>query len=341
VSLSLIGLLLLSAAPPPDCEVAPGEIMERTEAHMGTYATLRVRIPERGPACDVVDKTMSESFAEVARLEQLLSEWRQGTELTAVNNAAGGTPVAVSDEVFALVERAFDYAARSDGAFDPTFASLWGLWTFGEDGVHTLPDPAEVERRRALVGWRAVKLDPQRKTVHLPTTGMKLGLGGIAKGWAVDKVVARLRAAGAHDFVVQLGGETFVEGELRPGASKVALRDPRGAGPFATLTWQGAVNTSGDYERFFMQDGVRYHHIIDPATARPAVRTRSATVLARDATSADALATAVFVLGPEQGIALVESLPGVEAIVVAADNRVWLSSGVPDDLELVPPSDGV
>jgi thiamine biosynthesis lipoprotein len=333
-------LALLIAAAPPACDRAPEGWFERAERHMGTYVRVGFAVPRADLDCQALDVMAATAFAEFARLEDLLSEWREGTQLAAVNAAAGERGVVVDEELFSLIERARDFAARSHGAFDPTFAALWGLWTFGDDGVNAVPDQAELERRRALIGWERIVVDPDTRSVFLPEAGMKIGLGGIAKGYAVDRAVDRLRDAGIDDLIVQAGGETFLAGRPRGRAPQAGVRDPRGPGPFAIVEHAGAINTSGDYERFFVVDGVRYHHLIDPATARPARRARSATVLADDATTADALATAVFVLGPVRGMALIEATDGAEAIVVGADNRIWLSSGVPDGVELQPPSDG-
>jgi thiamine biosynthesis lipoprotein len=326
-------------SPEPDCKSSLSGAIDRAEPHMGTIVRLRILVTDDGPECAALDDAMGRAFLEIARLERLLSEWKPGTELTAVNNAAGEAPVVVSAEVLDLVMRSLHFAELTDGAFDPTFAALWGLWTFGEDGVNRPPDAAELEQRRRLVDWRKVRVDRDKSTIFLPEPGMKIGLGGIAKGYAADRVAEVLRAAGVDNYVLHLGGETVIRDVSWDGDVRAGIRDPRGPGTFAFFTWQGAVNTSGDYERFFRHEGVRYHHIIDPATARPARKTRSATVLSGSATDADALATALFVLGPERGLALIERLPDTEAVVVGADNRVWLSSGVPADLQLSAPTD--
>jgi thiamine biosynthesis lipoprotein len=245
--------------------------------------------------------------------------------------------VPVPAELVDLLEVALSFSARTEGAFDPTFAAMWGLWTFGDDGVRALPDPAEVARRLPLVDATKVAVDREAGTVFLPEPGMKLGLGGIAKGWATDRAVAILRAHGLHDFAVQAGGELFVAGGHGDRPWWVGVRDPRGDGPFARVRLSDAAfDTSGDYERFFEVDGVRYHHIVDPETGWPARASRSATVLAPDATTADALSTALFVLGPERGKAVLAAhFPGVEAVWVDAGGRVAATNGLSGRLEVL------
>lgn len=303
---------------------------------MGTRIEIAVWTGDRS----AVGPALVKAFAEFDRIEQMASEWREGSELTRVNRAAGENAVVVSDELFALIQQALSWAERTDGAFDPTFAALWGLWTFGNDGVNRLPDAAEVERRRKLIDYRKVEIDEEQHSVFLPERGMKLGLGGIAKGYATDVVAKQLRAAGFADFVIKAGGELYAAGKRGDRAWRVGIQDPRGDDPFAALDLSDAAfDTSGDYERYFMADGARYHHIIDPATGYPARRSRSVTVLASTAMAADALSTALFVMGPERALALVESDPGLEAVIVAADNSVHVSGGLTDRLWIAhPPS---
>jgi thiamine biosynthesis lipoprotein len=339
---ALVAAASLLAAPPAaaqlDCGDADAEGPHaRAERHMGTFVELRAwDVP-----CDEAEAAFALAFAELARLELLLSEWREGTELAAVNAAAGAPePVAVGEEVMAVLRMAMAIAKSSDGAFDPTFASLWGLWTFGDDGVSSPPSDVDIETRRKLVDYRRVELAPDAGTVRLPTKGMKVGLGGIAKGFAVDAAAAILRAKGLRRFTLRAGGELWLTTPEGHPPQKVGLQDPRGPGLFGVVpvVADRAVSTSGDYERFFVHEGVRYHHLIDPSTARPARRSRAVTVLAPTAARADAASTAVFVMGPEAGLRFIEAEPDLEAIIVGADNRVYLSSGVPDGIELRPPS---
>ena len=306
----------------------------RAHAAMGTL----IEVALYGTTSARADAIADGVFADLDRLEQLMSEWRPGTQLYAVNAAAGSAPVVVDEELYALLERALAFSRESAGAFDPTFAALWGLWTFGDDGIHQKPSDTDVEARRALIGWQRVVLDPATKSVFLPARGMKLGLGGIAKGYAIDRAAARVRAGGVVDFMVRAGGDLYVGGHPGGAARTIGIRDPRSAGFFATVpASEGAVSTSGDYERFFIDDGVRYHHIIDPRTARPARGLRSVTLFARDAVTSDALTKVVFVLGAVRGMALLEAR-GLAGILVDDDSRVLVSSRVPRGLSLRAPT---
>ncbi|RME26561.1 MAG: FAD:protein FMN transferase [Deltaproteobacteria bacterium] len=270
---------------------------------------------------------VAEIFAEV---EATANEWRDGTPLSQVNAAAGGEAVAVPADLRALLARGLELGERTDGAFDVTWAALWGLWDFEADPP-VLPDPEEIARRVARVDYRQVELDEAAGTVRLARPGMKIGLGGIAKGWALDKAVAALREAGLTDFHVVIGGQVYAAGHKGDRPWHVGIRDPRGARDdvFAALAvTDRSVSTSGDYERYFVLDGTRYHHILDPRTGWPARGLRSATVIAPDATTADGLSTALMVLGKQRALALVESMPGVEAVLVDEHGAVSQTSGV-------------
>jgi thiamine biosynthesis lipoprotein len=282
-------------------------------------------------------------FAEFDRLEALLSTWRPGSELTRINEAAGGEAVVVSPDTFEAVRRGVELCGLTRGKFDPTFGALSGVWRFDHDRDGRVPTDAEIAPRLALVDCRRVELDAARSAVRLPLAGMKLHLGGLGKGFAVDRGVALLRRRGFRDFMVQAGGDMYVAGARGDRPWRVGIRDPRG-GPssyFAAAEVTDATfSTSGDYERAFLEDGVRYHHILDPATGRPAPACRSVTVMARDATTAEGLSKGVFILGPEAGLALVEGVEGAGAVVVDAANRVHVSRRLEGRIkQLHPPTD--
>lgn len=266
------------------------------------------------------------AFAEVARVEGVMSEWRPTSEVSRLN-AAGGAPVTVSAELFELLERARDLGDRSGGAFDVTWAALRGVWDFDAKRV---PLAEAVAAARARIDYRRLTLDPANRTATLPG-GMAVGLGGIAKGYGIDRAAAVLRQHGFTAFLVDGGGDLYVAGEKAPGKPwTVGVQHPRRRDELmvALPVRDAAVVTSGDYERFFEIEGRRYHHIIDPRTGFPADRSVAVTVRAADATFADALATALFVMGPEEGVALAETLPGVDAAVLGADGRVMATAGL-------------
>lgn len=305
---------------------------------MGTV--LEVAVPQ-GPRAEAAARIVFDTFAEV---DQRMSEWRPDSPLTRVNEAAGGEAVEVPADVLALVQRGLELGELTGGAFDLTWAALWKLWDFQAEAPK-LPEPAEITARVARVDYRRVEVDVERRTLRLPEVGMALGTGAIAKGWALDLTAQRLRAAGITDFLVSGGGQVLAGGHSDGGPWVVGVRDPRGAPTdiFATLRLAPerghvlSVSTSGDYEHFFELGGVRYHHILDPRTGMPARGVRSATVIASDATLADGLSTALFVMGPVAGLALVERLPGVEAVVVDDQGQVHRSAGLGGSLRVLHP----
>ena len=201
----------------------------------------------------------------------------------------------------------------------------------------------EVRRRLPLIDYRAIQIDDAAGTVFLARKGMSTHLGGIGKGYAIDRGVAILRRRGFRDFMIQAGGDMYVAG-LKDGRPwRLGIQDPRGPAnhSFAELDLSdGTFSTSGDYERFFMKDGRRYHHILDPAVGEPARGSRSVTIVANRGVIADGLSTGVFILGPEAGMALIERLPDVEGVIVSDRNEVLISSGLRGRLRiLAPPSD--
>jgi thiamine biosynthesis lipoprotein len=230
--------------------------------------------------------------------------------------------------------------------FDITFEAMHGLWKFDHDLEEKIPERSAVEAARKLIDWRKIKIDHDARTVKLLRPGMRMSLGGIAKGYAVDAAAGALRAEGLASFFVQAGGDLYVKGRKPDGSPfRVGVRDPRGKDAsdyFAMLdVVDHAFSTAGDYERAFVKDGRRYHHIIDPRTGFPATASRSVTVWARDAFTADAIDDAVFILGPEKGLKLVESIDDAGAVIVDTANKVWVSARLKDRVRMLrDPTDG-
>jgi thiamine biosynthesis lipoprotein len=231
--------------------------------------------------------------------------------------------------------------------FDITFHALGDLWKFGDaaESAPKLPDAKTVAARKKLVDYRKIALDKKAQAVTLPR-GMRIDLGGIAKGYAVDRAATVLRDAGLTSFLAQAGGDLFGAGRKPDGTPWVSgIQDPRGAQGafFASIQLTDrAFSTAGDYARSFVMNGKRYHHIIDPRTGYPATACRSVTVWAADAFTADAIDDAVFILGPEKGLALVESLPDVGAVIVDAKNQVFVSNRLTGKVRVLhPPTDGI
>ncbi|MGE0869330.1 MAG: FAD:protein FMN transferase [Kofleriaceae bacterium] len=279
-------------------------------------------------------------FAEMKRIDALMTTWDPNSEVSKINAAAGGKPVAVSPETFAVIERAVDVSRRTRGVFDITVGAFKGLWKFDEDMDGTLPDPAEVKARLAKVGWSQIALDKKRHTVGLRKKGMSITLGGIAKGYAVDRCAKLLHDAGYVSFLVQAGGDLYVSGKKGAAPWVVGIRDPRGAhdAMFALAPIEDhSFSTSGDYERGFVKDGKRYHHILDPRTGQPAAASRSVTVRAKDAFTADAWSKVLFILGWKgtQDLIKREKLTDFEVVLVDHKNEVHMTKGLEGVAKLI------
>ncbi len=332
----LAGALALA---PRAADADPAPLAQFSEQVMGTHITLAVRGDDERAA-----EAAAAVFAEFRRVDERMSDWREDSDVSRINAAAGERAVKVDDEVVALLSRAVRAGQKTDGAFDITVGAFRGLWRFDEDLDESIPSDEAVAERVALVGYENIEIDADADTVGLAEAGMRITLGGIAKGYAVDRAVAILRERGVRHFILQAGGDLYVSGDRGGRPWRVGIRDPRGPrhASFAVIELSDATfSTSGDYERGFVQDGVRYHHILDPDTGKPARTSRSVTVLADDALTADIWSTALFVLGPEKGLKKVEAAPDLEAVFVDADNQVHVSSGLTSRLRILhPPTDG-
>ncbi|MHC5112927.1 MAG: FAD:protein FMN transferase [Planctomycetota bacterium] len=285
---------------------------------------------------DQVDTAAEIVFGVFRDVDARMSEWKDSSPLSSVNRAAGYGAVPVPDDLRAVLRRGVQIGDLTNGAFDVTWAALWGLWDFKAE-TPRVPDDDKITERVALVDYKRVEIDDDAGTVRLAEPGMMLGLGGIAKGYALDQSAEALRAKGIHSFLISAAGQMLVGAEKNGRPWRIGIRDPRGepADFFAHIeVTNTSVSTSGDYEQYFVLDGRRYHHILDPRTGRPARGVRSATVVCADATLADALSTSLIVLGPDAGLALVETLPGVEAVVVDQEGALHVSSGLGDELIL-------
>ncbi|HEY5240008.1 MAG TPA: FAD:protein FMN transferase [Polyangiaceae bacterium] len=284
--------------------------------------------------------------AEIRRLEKLMTTWDPASEVSQINDAAGKHPVVVGQETYDVIREAVHASEISDGCFDITFETLHGLWKFDQDLDPHPPTAADVKAKVKYVGYRHVKLDPAAHTVFLDEAHVRIGLGGIAKGYAVDKAAKVLLDAGVTSFYVQAGGDLYTHGTKPDGSPwQAGIRDPRGPdGDYFVMmpVIDHAFSTAGDYERSYIVDGKRYHHIIDPRTGYPATASRSVTIWAPTALLADEIDDAVFILGPKKGLELVESLDGVGAVIVDAHDHVWVSKRLEGKLRTVhPPKDGL
>lgn len=291
---------------------------------MGT--DLEIKVIDADP--EKAKKALDAAVAEIQRVEDMFTTWRD-SPLNRLNAQAGKGFVQVPEELAKLVARSLAVAEVTHGAFDPTFASVGKLWDF-KAVPPKLPSDSEIAAALKKVGYRKVKIDLENSRISLPA-GTRLGLGGIAKGYGVDRAMTVLMDHGIKNGVVNAGGDLKALGTKFGEPWRIAITHPRkGHKPVAVVPLSNiCLVTSGDYERFFMVNGKRYHHILDPRTGRPATGCISATVLAPDAAFADALATAMVVLGPEEGLKVIEALPRVNALLVDLEGHVFQSSGLP------------
>jgi thiamine biosynthesis lipoprotein len=296
--------------------------VRRSQYLMGTLAEITVVAPTEVMAQHAV----TAGFQEIRRLEELLSTWLSTSELSRVNAAAGGDFTKVSSDTFELLSRSIQISELTSGAFDITVGPSVRLWKVTE--AVRLPTPLELGLAAQYVDYHLLRLDAETQTVLLQKPGMQLDVGGIGKGYAAERAVAIMKTAGATGALVAISGDFRTFGRRANGSPwPVGIQHPRYADKvLATLeSVDEAISTSGDYERFFFKDGVRYHHILDPHTLMPARRCQSVTIVSPDAATADGLATGVFVMGPEEGLALVEKL-GIGAVIVDAQGSVHVSS---------------
>ncbi|MCP4805128.1 MAG: FAD:protein FMN transferase [Proteobacteria bacterium] len=313
---------LLTAFTPPAADV----VTARREL-MGTG--FEVQIPSSPAQRPEAERAAGLALDEVARIEQLMSSWLPRSELAQVNQQAGGAPVEVSSELLGLVRRALDLCQETGGLFDITYRPLAQLWSLSAEPF-VLPEPSLVAAARDYVGCDKVRVDEVASTVRLSERGMSIGLGGIAKGYAVDRASELLVERGFEHSMVDGGGDVLARGRGPGGSWNVGVQHPRE--PLGTVVGSVAVSdralvTSGDYLRFVEHDGERYHHILDPRTGFPAQGLMSVSVLAGSAERADALATALFVAGPKGATELLATLPDVDALLILEDGEWSMTEG--------------
>ncbi len=278
-------------------------------------------------------QALEEVFAEASRIDRLMSTYKDDSEISKINREAAAGPVAAGAELFDLIRRSLDISVLTRGAFDITYDSVGQHYDFH---ARQRPDARTVDAERQFIDYRFVKLDPAAGTVRFDRAGVRINLGGIAKGYVVERGIDILQHRGIEHAVVTAGGDSRLLGDRRGRPWMVGVRDPRKDGEVAISLplVDEAISTSGDYERYFDEEGVRYHHIITPSTGEPAGGVHSATVIGPDAVITDALSTSVFVMGVDQGLTLIGTLPDYESIVIDAEGRVFFSDG------LMPPDGG-
>ncbi len=312
----------------------------KVEFLMDTVVEIKVYHKKKAEA----EKAINSSMEEMRRVEQKMSCFLPGSEVSRINKDAfleekkrsllveGWIPV--SDELFSLLKESVLLSKLTKGCFDITIYPLWKIWKFEGENIE-VPSKGKIERVLELVAYNNMIL--QNGKISFAKKGMGIDLGGIAKGYAVDAAIKVLKDKNINSAIVNAGGDMYVLGRKQGKPWRIGIRHPRREGEIlGTIEVEDkAIVTSGDYERFFFSGGKKYHHIINPKTGYPADECQSVTIVAKEATFADGLATGIFVLGPKEGMALIENLEGVEGIIVNKEGDVSVSSGLVSKIEYV------
>jgi thiamine biosynthesis lipoprotein len=296
-------------------------LLSRTRPLMSTVFRIQVDAPP-----DNAENVIRQAFQEIERLETVLSEWREDSDISKVNALAGKKSVKVGEDTLRVVDAGLDVSMWSRGAFDLSWAALWGLYDFRPDSIK-IPTDEEIKPRLKLIDYKNIRASKKYKTVFLKKRGMAIGTGGIAKGYALDNAGAILRGGGIENYMIFGGGQVQGERDGRPW--RVGIQHPRDPNTyFAALESTGAsFSTSGDYEHaVFDGSGKRWHHIIDTKTGRPADKSLSVTIMTAEGIYADALSTAAFVLGPEKALKMLSRIAyPAEAVIVGSDCKVYMT----------------
>lgn len=305
---------------------------------MNTFINIKVYANSKEKAKEAIQK----AFQEFKKIEELTNRFVQkGTaeyeksEIIKINLAAGQTPVQVSEDTFKMLSLSKKYNKELDGVFEITIGPLVDLWGFGQDKKN-VPAREQLESKLKLVDSNRLVLDEHRQTAYLERTDMSLDLGAIAKGYATEKAAQVIREYGIEKAIINAGGNIYALGEKGDEIPwKIGIQDPRDANKLlAVLNLKDQVAvTSGDYQRYFEVNGTRYHHILDPRTGKPADELMSVTVIGEDSTIADVLSTSFFILGVEKSLAYLKEHPGIEAVFVTKDQKIYTSTGVQEIIE--------
>lgn len=311
--------------------------VEKTDFYLGTV----VEITAIGDKKEEIQQAIDRAFREVERIDSLMSCFKEDSEVSFLNREGSSRSVKVSHDTFLVIEESLLLSELSHGAFDITIAPLLCLWnSTGETGQ--LPGKEELKEAQSLVNYRNILLDEKLLTVRFKKQGTKIDLGGIAKGYAVDKAVGILKRQGINRAIVNAGGDLYLLGRPpRKEYWEIGIKHPREEKALLGIIKASdeAIATSGNYENFFVIEGKRYGHLFSPVKGTPSAEALSVTVLAKSALLADGLATAIFIMGPKAGLKLAESLDGIEAIVVREDKKpgtfaISVTEGIKERLTL-------
>lgn len=296
---------------------------KQQEGIMGTEITVEFWDDDNAHARQCAQRV----FTEMHRIDALMSPYKSDSELSRINRQAAKQTVIVSEEMFKLLQKSAQVAELSQGAFDITFSSVGHMYDYRQ---RLRPSEQQIKQSLEAINYHHVQLSKNNRSVRFARSGVRIDLGGIAKGYAVDNGIAILQKCGIKGGLVSAGGDSRILGDRGDRPWMMGVRHPRKKQSVAVVLplSDTAISTSGDYERFFIENGERYHHIISPKTGKSVSSSWSATVIGPDATTTDALSTSLFVLGPKQGMELVESLPGIDAVIIDAQGQMYYSSGL-------------
>ncbi len=315
---ALLALIVVCVSSP-----AHAEWVQRADAIMGTRIYVEVWTDDAAKGEQAIDAVM----AEMRRIDDLMSHYKPESQLSQINARAVQEPVQVDPELFDLIKLSTHYSEITEGAFDITYASVGHLYDYPH---HVKPTEEQIKAALPGVNWRNMLLDPVHHTVRFEHEGMRIDLGGIGKGYAVDRGIAILQARGFQHALVTAGGDSRIIGDRMGRPWVIGIRNPDDKNKVVTKIpiVNSAMSTSGDYERYFDEGGIRYHHIIDPRTGHSASKVRSATILGPTATQTDGMSKTAFVLGPEKALEIINRMPEYDAIFVTPDGRILYSNGL-------------
>ena len=303
--------------------VSANEWVTRDASIMGTTIHTEVWHEDRRLAEQMADQVLH----IMEQVNDNMSSYLETSELSKINREASFVPVKVSAELFGLIADSLEYSHLTEGAFDITYASVGYLYDYRNS---VRPDTEQIQAKLPGINFTHIKLNRAANTVGFSVPGVRIDLGGIAKGYAVDLAIERARELGIKNILVSAGGDTRILGDRNGRPWIIGVRHPvdRNRVIAKIPLVNEAISTSGDYERYFDEDGVRYHHIIDPKTGDSARLVHSVTIIGPVATDTDALSTSVFVLGPKKGLNLLNTLTRIEGIIVDADGNLLYSNGL-------------
>lgn len=330
--LFILAISLLSAGLIVSSLLKEKKPFQRSEYIMGTIFD----ITAIGDDEKALEDAASKAFDEIKRIDALMSRYKEDSEVSLVNKNAGIAPVKVGHELIEVLKEAVKISDLSEGAFDVTIGPLSNLWGFDEERK-VVPSPEEIERLRKLVDYRKLRIDEAASTVYLEEKGMMIDVGGIAKGYSLGRAMKIFEDFGIKNVFINAGGNLNLRGGKKGKPWRIGIQDPRDESKLLgkiDIT-DISIATSGDYQRFFIKDGIRYHHILDPRTGYPAKGLISATVIGRSKTSMDGFSSAVFILGAEKGAALMKKI-GAEGIIVTYDGKVIVSKGLRERFSVKP-----